>query len=197
VTRNAEFAARNAETRTGGNRNVLLGVADRHLREPVWATLVTALWLRGGMGSVMVTACTSGLVGGRCQFLSSTASSSGGENTMASRKIAATLALLTALIVAAVPAGAAERFHTSTLQWVYPLASGDFVIGFDADSSYCSGTNTPKYMCVVVGQNGVTAEGAKKMFAAALTSLALGKTLGIAFDDGTSYCCVNRVSVNK
>jgi hypothetical protein len=111
--------------------------------------------------------------------------------------IAAAGVLATAAAAAVVPAGATERWHTSTLQWVYPLASGDFVIGFDADNSYCTSTNTPKYMYVAVGQNGVTAEGAKKIFAAALTALALGKTLSIAFDDGTASCYVNRVTVNK
>jgi hypothetical protein len=92
---------------------------------------------------------------------------------------------------------AAEVWHTSTVQWVYPLSNGNFVIGFDTSSSACTNPNAPKYMYVAVGQNGVDAEGAKKMYAAALTALAAGKTLTVAFDDATTACYVNRLLVNK
>jgi hypothetical protein len=92
---------------------------------------------------------------------------------------------------------AAETWHGSTLQFVYPLSNGDFVIGFDTSSSACTNPNSPKYMYVAVGQNGVDAEGAKKMYAAALTALVAGKTLSVAFDNATPSCYVNRFSVSK
>lgn len=38
---------------------------------------------------------------------------------------------------------AAEQWHTSTVKFVYPLASGDFVIGFDTDTTLCSSTSSP------------------------------------------------------
>jgi hypothetical protein len=102
------------------------------------------------------------------------------------------LGLLRSLAIAATVAGhsssalAAEQFHSGTLKWVYPLASGDFVIGFDADTATCPSTNSPKYMHVVVGQNGVTSDGAKKIYAAAMPALGASKQVVIAFDDATA-----------
>jgi hypothetical protein len=78
------------------------------------------------------------------------------------------LGLLRVLAVIATGAGqspvalAAEQFHSGTLKWLYPLGSGDFVIGFHADTAACPSTYSPKYMHVVVGQNGVTSDGAKR-----------------------------------
>ena len=92
---------------------------------------------------------------------------------------------------------AAEAWHGGTLEFVYPLSNGDFVIGFDTSSSACTNPNSPKYMYVAVGQNGVDAEGATKMYAAALTALVAGKTLSVAFDTATTSCYVNRFSVSK
>ncbi len=104
--------------------------------------------------------------------------------------------LLVAIFMFGPRAGSAiERFHASTLKFVYPLGAGDFVLGFDTDSVQCPASGLPKYMYVAVGQNGVTADGAKKMFAAALMAFALGKQLSFAFDDGTVFCYINRLSV--
>jgi hypothetical protein len=94
-------------------------------------------------------------------------------------------------------AHATERYHTSTLAWVYPESNGDFIVGFTTDSSQCSATGSPKYMHVVIGQNGITADGSKKMYAAALLALSLKTPLSIAFDDATSYCYINRVTVQN
>ena len=93
--------------------------------------------------------------------------------------------------------GAVERFHASTLKFVYPFGTGDFVLGFDNDSPQCTATGSPKYMFVAVGQYGVTAEGAKKMFATAMMAFALGKQVSIAFDDATVSCYINRLSVSN
>jgi hypothetical protein len=96
------------------------------------------------------------------------------------------------------PLGATERSHTSTLKFVYPLANGDFVIGFDAESAFCTSASTPnKYYGVYVGQNGVAAAGASKMFAAALLALSTRQSVSIAFDDATANCYVNRLTVSN
>ncbi len=92
---------------------------------------------------------------------------------------------------------AVERPLASTLKFVYPVGTGDFVLGFDMDSPQCLASGSPKYMYVAVGQNGVTTDGAKKMFAAAMMAFALGKQISIAFDDGTVFCYINRLSVSN
>lgn len=68
------------------------------------------------------------------------------------------------------------------------------MIGFDVDTAECSGLGSPKYMYVTVGQNGITAEGSKKIYAAAMLALANRMTVYIAFDDATQYCYVNRLT---
>ena len=90
---------------------------------------------------------------------------------------------------------ATERGHASTLNFVYPLGTGDFILAFDNDSAQCTALGPPKYMYVSVGQNGVTAEGAKKMFATAMLAFALRKQLSVAFGDSTSACFINRLTV--
>jgi hypothetical protein len=47
---------------------------------------------------------------------------------MVARKAHRVIAMVAAFTWLAVPAGATERWHTSTVKWVYPLANGDFVI---------------------------------------------------------------------
>lgn len=66
------------------------------------------------------------------------------------------------LLLSAGSVFATERFHVSTLKVVYPVASGDFVLGLDSDSSYCTSASAPnKYYHVVVSANGMTLEGSK------------------------------------
>ena len=50
-------------------------------------------------------------------------------------------------------ANAAEQWHASKIFAVYVLASGDFVLAFQTDSSACTNTNSPrKYYYVTVGK---------------------------------------------
>ena len=91
------------------------------------------------------------------------------------------------------PAEAAEYWHTSTVKWVYPKADGDFVIAFDTASSGCPSTDNPQYFNVVVGQNDMTAEGAKNVYAAALVALTTRQTVSVAFE--SVGCYVNRLIV--
>jgi len=70
---------------------------------------------------------------------------------------------------------ATERYHVSTLKWVYPISNGDFVIGFDVDPTACtSPQDTNEVHIRRSGTVGATAEGVQKMYAAALTAFALG-----------------------
>ncbi len=103
---------------------------------------------------------------------------------------------LTLQLAAPLTAGAAERWQAPTLNSVYPLGNGDFVILFDAESqSYCTASQPRRYYHVVVGQNGVNTEGAKQLYAAALLAMTTRLTVTLAFDDSTRYCYVNRLSV--
>jgi hypothetical protein len=90
---------------------------------------------------------------------------------------------------------ATTQYFQSTLQSVYPLADGSFVLIFSQSGSNCHSLNSPPYFYVAAGQNGVTADGVKGMLATALTAFSLGKTLAGAFDDSTPYCYVNRFSM--
>lgn len=100
-------------------------------------------------------------------------------------------------LLAIANASATERSHISTVKFVYPLASGDFVIGLDTDTTACTSTSSPKYYFVTVGANGVTTEGSKKLYAAALTAITTRQTISLTFDDSTAYCYVNRLTLNN
>jgi len=102
-----------------------------------------------------------------------------------------------ALLLAA-PLSATERQQISTVKFVYPLGDGNFVIGLDADSSFCTSTSSPnKYYHVFVGQYGVNADGSNKIYAAAMLALASRQTATLIFDDTTAYCYVNRIVVSN
>lgn len=104
--------------------------------------------------------------------------------------------LLLCFVVGMQSTYAAARWHTGVkIKMVYPLSGGDFVLTFDQDNPSCTSDSSPDYYRVSVGQNGVTAEGADKMYAAALTAASSGKTVNINFDDATSGCYVNRLEV--
>lgn len=90
---------------------------------------------------------------------------------------------------------AAEQWVTGTLMYVYPQGNGDFVLIFDVDSPNCPVTGPRKYMNANVGQNGMTAEGAKKIYSAALAALLTRSVVQVAFDDATTACFINRLVV--
>ena len=100
------------------------------------------------------------------------------------------------LLLVGSPLWATEYAHTSTVAFVYPTSDGNFVVGFNTNHANCSNGSLPiKYHSITVGQNSVTADGAKKMYAALLVALSAGLTVSIHFDNGTSYCYVNRLSI--
>lgn len=92
------------------------------------------------------------------------------------------------------PAAAAEAWAVATLKFVYPLGDGSVVLAMTTDPPTCTSTATPKYLLVRAGQNGMTADGAKNILAAALTALAMGTQFQVNFDDSTSNCYVNRAA---
>jgi hypothetical protein len=93
-------------------------------------------------------------------------------------------------------AAATERFHTSTISSVYPLANGNFIIVFDVNDTYCTNASSPKYYAVSGGEYGMTADGLKLLFSAALAAAAQRNSVTIAFDDSTSNCYINRLAVS-
>lgn len=90
---------------------------------------------------------------------------------------------------------AAESWHISTIKSIYPQPNGAFVLTFDTDAADCA--NSSHYHYVWVSQNGMTDEGAKKMYAAAMMAMAMDKTVQVAFDNSSNNCYVNRLAVVK
>lgn len=106
-------------------------------------------------------------------------------------------ALVAGIALMAGTASAAEAWGAGTVRSVYPLASGSFVITLATDPPGCPSASSPKYLYVVAGENGVTADGVKAMLAAALAAMAMDKTIHVAFDDSSVSCYVNRLSVSN
>lgn len=90
---------------------------------------------------------------------------------------------------------AADKWHGSQVKWIYPVSNGTFILTFKAESSACGNANSPKYHHVTVGENGITKEGADKIYALALSAAAQKQILNINFSDSTSNCFVNRAYV--
>ena len=86
--------------------------------------------------------------------------------------------------------------HTSTVNWIYALSSGSFILTFKTNSTQCTNSSTPQYYYVESGKNGVTAEGIKMIYSAALSGGATQKPVTINFDESSSACYVNRLSVD-
>jgi len=101
------------------------------------------------------------------------------------------------VMLLSVPAHAAEAWHTSRVRTIYPLGEGSFVLQFAVDATACLSQNQPKYYYVTVGQNGVNAEGAKRMYAAALLAFAQDLPVTLAFQTDSSGCYINRLAVTR
>lgn len=111
------------------------------------------------------------------------------------RVIRAIVALM--LLASALPLRAAEYLHAELLLRVHPLADGTVVLMFVSDNANCPSTASPKEYRIALGQNGMTADGLRAIQATALTALATGARLEIAFDNGTSNCYVNRALIRE
>ena len=89
-----------------------------------------------------------------------------------------------ALVASSSTAFAAEQWVTDYVKLVYPLNNGNFIVSFVNPQPICTSTATPQYFNVVVGANGVTADGVKAMLATVLTALAADKQISVAFEAG-------------
>ncbi len=107
------------------------------------------------------------------------------------------LALGVGLMMTALLSNAAEIWHTSTIRVIYPLADGSFILVFNANSVSCSSASNPHYYYATVGQNGLTAEGSKKMYALATLAFATNKPISFAFDNATPNCYINRLHIGS
>ena len=100
------------------------------------------------------------------------------------------------MLTASLATHGAESWHQSAIQQVYPLSDGSFVLILLTDAATCSSASSPDYYVVAPGQNGVTADGIKLLFAASLAAAAQGNPVTIAFDNATTNCYVNRLVVS-
>src|SRR5262245_34756917 len=75
-----------------------------------------------------------------------------------------------------------EQWHAALVKVIYPLDDGSFILVFVTDSTTCTAT-APKYHYVTPGANGMTVEGAKKIFSVAALAVSMNKELQVAFDD--------------
>jgi hypothetical protein len=111
------------------------------------------------------------------------------------KKLAGVLIAIT-LAASGAQVDAAENWHQDYVRSVYPLSNGDFVVTFTTSPAACLHDSNPKYFFVRVGINGVTSEGVKAMLATALSAFTAGKRLSVAFNDASSTCDINRMSVS-
>jgi hypothetical protein len=111
---------------------------------------------------------------------------------MASVQMHTAIAAVIALSVPGITS-AAENWHSSTIRMIYPQADGSFILRFHADDTSCTDVNIPKYYYVTVGQNGMTAEGARKLYAAAMLAMSMEKQFTIAFE--SNGCAINRGAI--
>ncbi len=103
--------------------------------------------------------------------------------------------LFASLFIPVAASAATGVWHVSNIKSIYPFADGSFAITFVVPTSECS--NASNYHYVRVGQYGMTADGAKNIFAAVLFAAAADKQVQAYFDKDSSDCLVNRVNVEN
>lgn len=92
-------------------------------------------------------------------------------------------------------ANAGVTSFTSKITAIYPLANGRVVLNFNDQPAACTGSGTPKYFYLEVGQQGVTDKAFNNIYAAALTAATTGSNVSVFFDDASQYCYINRMVV--
>jgi len=114
------------------------------------------------------------------------------------KRLNGAIALAVVLCLSGGSSSAAEIILTANVLRVHPLADGSIVLMMTADSSSCTNTSTPyKHYHVKVGQNNVTTDGLRAIQATAMTAFSTGYRLAVYFDDGTTFCYVNRVLLKE
>lgn len=99
------------------------------------------------------------------------------------------------IVVAPGLANASTQWVADKVRNVYPQGDGSFIIVFVTLQPSCPSASSPQYFYVSPGQNGANADGVKGMLATTLTAFATGTKITVAFDNATSYCYVNRLSL--
>lgn len=112
-------------------------------------------------------------------------------------KNAISILAVLAAVTAVLPAHATEQTKTSSITSVYPVPDGSFYITLADIPAECTNTNSPKRLHVKVGENAMTADAMKQIYAAALVAVTADLTVYVAYDDATSSCYVNRLRVFK
>ncbi len=101
------------------------------------------------------------------------------------------ITLLMLTTISSVYAG--ESWHTSKIEKIYPLSTGDFVIIFTNPAEGCLHPNGYHY--VTINESGVTAEGIRNMLSVALTAGTTGKEITANFENTSATCPINRLIV--
>jgi hypothetical protein len=115
---------------------------------------------------------------------------------MNSKNLTSRVLVGTLLATGVAETNAAEGWHQDNVKTVYPMSNGDFVVTFVNSPAACLNGSNPKYLYVQVGSNGVTIDGAKSMLATALAAFVAGKKLTVVFDDTSTSCNVNRMTIS-
>lgn len=93
-------------------------------------------------------------------------------------------------------AGATEVTSVATtITRVVGTGTGTFYLSVNDDHPSCTNTATPKRYVAAVGQAGMTVDGLKIAYAAALLAAAADKQVQLYFDDATTSCYITRVLV--
>ena len=111
-------------------------------------------------------------------------------------RVAGLVAILLSAVLWVGQASAANVWHQSAITSIYSQSDGRVVLTFLSDAPTCPNPNSPKKNYYIsVGDNGVTLDGLKNMFALALTAAASRLTVNFVFDDSSTGCFINRMSV--
>lgn len=125
-----------------------------------------------------------------------TSNSKKGDNMKATRLKRSGHALLLALLLGAGCAYAANEWHDEVaVSRIYSHGEGKVLFSFVPSAPNCPNTNSPKWHTVEVGENGMTAEGLKLIYAGALTATALGRNVRVHYDNASANCFVARLIV--
>jgi hypothetical protein len=92
---------------------------------------------------------------------------------------------------------AADAVYHGLIRQLYPLGDGTYVLVFNPspDLPVCIGSVGYRYMYIRGGQNGVTADGLKNIVATSLLGFAMERAIDVVYDNGSSSCFVNRISL--
>lgn len=89
---------------------------------------------------------------------------------------------------------AAEIFHKTKIDMVYPFKDGKIYVGIDVEHDSC--TNANKFYRVEVGRAGVTEEAVDRIYSAILVAAAQQNQVEIIFEPASDgQCYISRLKV--